>query len=379
MKKEIYLDNSATTKPYPEVVETVVQSLNEYYNPSAIYAPAISVSKKIETVRKNLLRSLSAEKGTILFTSGGTESINLAIRSETRLSKKIITTDYEHDATIKTVENLERNGYFVDRIKPQDGAIREQAILEAVDEKTSLVSVMHVNNETGHVIDIQNLCKEIKKKNPQTNIHIDAVQSFMKYPLDVERSAIDFLSISSHKIHGIKGTGALYVRNPEKLKPLIFGGGQENGLRSGTENVSGILALGAALEIGQRDFFKNAQHLEKLREYFLQKVQEIPSIHINSPKDGAKHILNISFLGVPSEIMLHSLEEKGIYVSSGSACSAKKKGSHVLESLRLKDDVKKSAIRFSFSHQNTVEEVDHTIAAIREIVQDIRKITKYKG
>lgn len=379
MRKEIYLDNSATTKPYPEVVETVVQSLNEYYNPSAIYAPAISVSKKIETVRKNLLRSLSAEKGTILFTSGGTESINLAIRSETRLSKKIITTDYEHDATIKTVENLERNGYFVDRIKPQDGAIREQAILEAVDEKTSLVSVMHVNNETGHVIDIQNLCKEIKKKNPQTNIHIDAVQSFMKYPLDVERSAIDFLSISSHKIHGIKGTGALYVRNPEKLKPLIFGGGQENGLRSGTENVSGILALGAALEIGQRDFFKNAQHLEKLREYFLQKVQEIPSIHINSPKDGAKHILNISFLGVPSEIMLHSLEERGIYVSSGSACSAKKKGSHVLESLGLKDDVKKSAIRFSFSHQNTVEEVDHTIAAIREIVQDIRKITKYKG
>lgn len=379
MRKEIYLDNSATTKPYPEVVETVVQSLNEYYNPSAIYAPAISVSKKIETVRKNLLRSLSAEKGTILFTSGGTESINLAIRSETRLSKKIITTDYEHDATIKTVENLERNGYFVDRIKPQDGAIREQTILEAVDEKTSLVSVMHVNNETGHIIDIQKLCKEIKKKNPQTNIHIDAVQSFMKYPLDVERSAIDFLSISSHKIHGIKGTGALYVRNPEKLKPLIFGGGQENGLRSGTENVSGILALGAALEIGQRDFFKNAQHLEKLREYFLQKVQEIPSIHINSPKDGAKHILNISFLGVPSEIMLHSLEEKGIYVSSGSACSAKKKGSHVLESLGLKDDVKKSAIRFSFSHQNTVEEVDHTIAAIREIVQDIRKITKYKG
>ncbi|MDO5063345.1 MAG: aminotransferase class V-fold PLP-dependent enzyme, partial [Peptostreptococcaceae bacterium] len=201
----------------------------------------------------------------------------------------------------------------------------------------------------------------------------------MKYPIDIEKCAIDFLSISGHKIHGIKGVGALYVRQPEKLKPLIFGGGQEQGLRSGTENTVGIIALGKAVEIAQRDFKENLLKLELLREYFVTRISEIDDTLVNSPEDGARHIVNVSFLGVPSEIMLHSLEEKGVYVSSGSACSAKKKGSRVLETFKLKEAVRNSAIRFSFSHQNTFAEIDQTIDILKNITSDIRMITRYKN
>lgn len=377
MKSEIYFDNSATTKPYPEVVDEVIKIMNEYYNPSSIYDRSIELSKRIEKVRRNLLRSIAAEKGTFIFTSGGTESINWAIRSGVHHQKTIITTSYEHDATIKMVDSLEQDGQKVIKIEPKDYHIRIEDILSRVNEDTSLVSVMHVNNETGHMIDLEKLCAGIKKKNPRTDIHIDAVQSFMKYPIDIEKCAIDFLSISGHKIHGIKGVGALYIRQPEKMKPLIFGGGQEQGLRSGTENTVGIIALGKAVEIAQGNFKKNLLQLELLREHFVKKISEIDAIVVNSPEGGARHIVNVSFLGVPSEIMLHSLEERGVYVSSGSACSAKKKGSRVLETLKLKDVVRNSAIRFSFSHQNTFAEIDQTIDILKNITSDIRMITRY--
>lgn len=379
MRKEIYFDNAATTKPFPEVAEEVMKGLERYYNPSAIYGRSVEISKQIEAVRKEILRVISAEKGSLIFTSGGTESINWAIRSSARMNKNIITTSYEHDATIKTMEDLSQNGYQVIYIDPQEGRIRKEDILEKVDEKTALVSLVHVNNETGHIIDLERSCRAIKNKNPKTIIHIDAVQSFMKRPIDVESYSIDLLSISGHKIHGIKGTGALYIKYPEKMKPMLFGGGQEQGLRSGTENVAGILALGKAVEIGRYGSVENAKHLADLKRYFLQRLTEISSIEINSPEDGADHILNVSFLGVPSEIMLHSLEEQGIYVSSGSACSAKKKGSRVLEVLRLKDNVRGSAIRFSFSIYNTREEIDPAIEALKKIVPEIRMLTRFKG
>lgn len=377
--EDIYLDNSATTIPLPEVINMVQWSMNNYYNPSAIYKQAIQISKSIQQVREDLFQSIGGQKGKVIFTSGGTESINTALKNGVKKGKKIISTAYEHDATLKTLDKLEKEGYQVILIKPREFAVQAQDILDQVDESTAMVSLMHVNNETGHMLDIETIGKEIKKINPQTLFHVDGVQSYMKMDVNVEKAKIDFLSLSGHKIHGIKGTGALYARYPEKLQPLIFGGGQEIGLRSGTENVPGILALGKAVELGIQNQSQNREKLQHLKSYFVKRLKEIDDIVINSPENWASHIINVSFLGVPSEIMLHTLESKGIYVSSGSACSSKKKWSHVLESLRLKDEVKSSAIRFSFSHFNTDEEIHRTIYELREATKDIRKITKYKG
>ncbi len=377
MKREIYFDNAATTRPYDEVIEVANERMIQYYNPSAIYDKAIAISKQIESVRRKILQVLAAEKGTIIFTSGGTESSNLAIQNMPKGSS-IITTSYEHSATLNAMQKMQEDCKII-RISPREGKIFVEDIIAAVDENTSLVSVMQVNNETGHLLDIQWLGKEIKKKNPKIKFHVDAVQSFLKMPIDVDTAQVAFLSISGHKIHGLKGCGALYVRNPEKIKPILFGGGQEMGLRSGTENTIGIAAFGKAVEIGAENLNEYRAHLDSLKKYFLEKLMGISNIQINSPSEGAPHILNISFLGVPSEILLHSLEAEGIYVSAGSACSAKKKGSHVLSELGLSDEAKKSAIRFSFSHFNSIEDIEIAAPIIEKNVREIRKITKYKG
>lgn len=375
---EIYLDNSATTRPYEEVVQVVQNAVVDYYNPSAVYDKAIFVSKKIEDVRKNLLKSIHAKSGTMVFTSGGTEAINAAIGSNLRKDAAVVTTAYEHDATVRITEKLEQEGYKVIRVSPFHQKINMEDLLEKIDDKTALVSVMHVNNEAGHIIDICSLGKAIKKINPRTLFHVDAVQSYMKLPIDVEACRVDFLSISGHKIHGIKGIGALYVRHPEKFKPMIYGGGQEQGLRSGTENVAGILALGKAVEIGMPKILENQEKLREIRDYFISRLGEIEDSIVNSPQDGASHILNASFLGVPSEILLHTLESKGIYVSSGSACSSKKKGSRTLDALGISSEAKKSALRFSFSCYNSKEEMELVMEELKSAVANLRKITKYK-
>lgn len=380
MIEEIYLDNSATTKPYDEVVESVQKSLVDFYNPSSIYNKAIYVSKTIEESRRLILKTIHAKKGTLIFTSGGTESINSALTLNIRKGQSLITTTYEHDATIKTADKLELDGYRVIRVKPVKKRILIDDITDQIDENTGMVSVMHVNNEVGNIIDIKELGKAIKKKNSRTLFHVDAIQSYMKLNIDVDEAKIDFLSISGHKIHGIKGIGALYIGQPEKFKPLIYGGGQEQALRSGTENVPGIFALAKAVELGNLYFVKNQESLRIIRAYFLSKLREsmIEDYEINSPEDGANHILNISFLGVPSEILLHTLESKGIYVSSGSACSSKKKGSRTLDALGINEEAKKSALRFSFSHFNTEKEIDIVMDELTKAVKNIRKITKYK-
>ena len=380
MSLEIYLDNSATTQPYPEVIEAVQKSLSDYYNPSAIYSKAISVSKMMEAYRKLVMKSIHAKKGTVIFTSGGTESINTALGRNIRKGQTLITTAYEHDATIKAADKLEAEGHSVIYVKPINQKIQMEEILQQIEDKTGMVSVMHVNNEIGSIIDIHALGKAIKKKNNRTLFHVDAIQSYMKLKIDVEEAQIDFLSISGHKIHGIKGIGALYVRQPEKFKPLIYGGGQEQNLRSGTENVAGICGLGKAVEIGFRDMNDHQEALHSIRTYFLNQLAEsgIEDYLVNSPKDGANHILNLSFIGVPSEILLHTLEVKGIFVSSGSACSAKKKGSRTLETIGASEEAKKSALRFSFAYSNQKEEVDIVIDELKKAIQDIRKITKYK-
>lgn len=379
--REIYLDNSATTKPYKEVITAVNEAMETmYYNPSSIYSKGVEVSKKIEIIREKIADTLNTKDKNIVFTSGGTESVNTAINTAVKSTrgKHIVTTAYEHDCTLKTLKKLESEGYEVTYVKPRDGEIKLEDILSAVTEHTILVTVMHVNNEIGNIIDIYSLGKELKKQNPNVYFHIDAVQSYMKLKLDVQKANADFLSISGHKIHGVKGTGVLFVKDTQKFQPLIYGGGQEKGYRSGTENTVGIFALGSAVSEGFSKFEENVSRISELKNHLKTQILEnIDRVKINSQDEGVCHVLNVSFLGAKAEILLHTLESEGIYVSTGSACSSKKKGSHVLNSIGLKENEIQGAIRFSLSSLNTKEEIDTLMPILKKAVEEIRIITKF--
>lgn len=379
--REIYLDNSATTKPYKEVIDAVNEAMeNLYYNPSSIYSKGVEVSKKIEIIREKIADTLNTKDKNIVFTSGGTESVNTAINTAVKSTrgKHIITTAYEHDCTLKSLKKLETEGYEITYVKPRDGEIKIEDIIAEINEKTVLVTVMHVNNEIGNIIDIYSLGREIKKQNPNIYFHIDAVQSYMKLKIDVQKANADFLSISGHKIHGIKGTGVLFVKDTQKFQPLIYGGGQEKGYRSGTENTVGIFALGSAVSIGHSNFDENVSRISELKNYLkMQIIENIDKVKINSQDEGVCHVLNISFIGAKAEILLHTLESDGIYVSMGSACSSKKKGSHVLNSIGLKENEIQGAIRFSLSSLTTKEEIDTLIPILKKSVEDIRLITRF--
>lgn len=379
--REIYFDNSATTKPFDDVIVSVNQAITEmYHNPSSIYSKGVEVSRAIENIRENIANTINTKGKNIIFTSGGTESINTSINSALRSNrgKHIVTTQYEHDATLKTIKKYEKDGYSVTYVKPKNGKISIEDIVGSIKDDTALVSVMHVNNEIGNIIDINRLGVEIKNKNSNVIIHIDAVQSYMKIKLDVEKSKADFLSISGHKIHAIKGSGILYVREPNRLVPLLYGGGQEKGYRSGTENTAGIFAMGKAVEINVKNFDENVKLILELREYLKQEIlKNIDNVRVNSSEDGVCHILNVSFMGAKAEILLHTLESHGICVSTGSACSSKKKGSHVLQSIGLKEDEIQGAIRFSLSSLNSKGEVDELIPILKNAVEDIRLVTRF--
>lgn len=379
--REIYLDNSATTKPYKEVIDAVNEAMeNLYYNPSSIYSKGVEVSKKIEIIREKIADTLNTKDKNIVFTSGGTESVNTAINTAVKSTrgKHIITTAYEHDCTLKSLKKLETEGYEITYVKPRDGEIKIEDIIAEINEKTVLVTVMHVNNEIGNIIDIYSLGREIKKQNPNIYFHIDAVQSYMKLKIDVQKANADFLSISGHKIHGIKGTGVLFVKDTQKFQPLIYGGGQEKGYRSGTENTVGIFALGSAVSIGHSNFDENISRISELKNYLkMQIIENIDKVKINSQDEGVCHVLNVSFIGAKAEILLHTLESDGIYVSMGSACSSKKKGSHVLNSIGLKENEIQGAIRFSLSSLTTKEEIDTLIPILKKSVEDIRLITRF--
>ena len=379
--REIYLDNSATTKPYKEVIDSVNEAMeNLYYNPSSIYSKGVEVSKKIEIIREKIADTINTKDKNIVFTSGGTESVNTAINTAVKSTrgKHIITTAYEHDCTLKSLKKLETEGYEITYVKPRDGEIKIEDIIAEINEKTVLVTVMHVNNEIGNIIDIYSLGREIKKQNPNIYFHIDAVQSYMKLKIDVQKANADFLSISGHKIHGIKGTGVLFVKDTQKFQPLIYGGGQEKGYRSGTENTVGIFALGSAVSIGHSNFDENVSRISELKNYLkMQIIENIDKVKINSQDEGVCHVINVSFIGAKAEILLHTLESEGIYVSMGSACSSKKKGSHVLNSIGLKENEIQGAIRFSLSSLTTKEEIDTLIPILKKSVEDIRLITRF--
>ena len=378
---EIYLDNSATTKPYQEVVDKMVLALTtQYGNPSSIYKKGIEVEREIKEIRRNIARSLGAKETEIYFTSGGTECNNTIIRSVANLNKKtknhIISTVIEHPSVLNTLKDLEADGFEVTYLPVgKDGKISLEDLKNAIKKETILVSVMHVNNEIGTIQPIEEIGKYLKSLDEKVYFHVDGVQSYAKIKFRPSRYNIDFMSVSGHKLHGPKGIGFMYVKENNRIKPLLTGGGQEIGIRSGTENVPGIYGIGEAVRILNQDLEGTIDKIKGLRDLLKEEIlANIDNVKINSPEDGVCHVLNVSFRGVRGEVLLHYLEQKEIYVSTGSACSSKKKGSHVLNAIGLTPDEIEGAIRFSLSDLNTKEEIMKTVEILKESVSDLRMI-----
>ena len=378
---EIYLDNSATTKPYQEVVDKMVLALTtQYGNPSSIHKKGIEVEREIKEIRRNIARSLGAKENEIYFTSGGTECNNTIIRSVARLNKKtknhIISTVIEHPSVLDTLKDLESEGFEVTYLPvDKDGKISIEDLKNAIKKETILVSIMHVNNEIGTIQPIEEIGKYLKSLDEKIYLHVDAVQSYAKIKFRPSRYNIDFMSVSGHKLHGPKGIGFMYVKENNRIKPLLTGGGQEIGIRSGTENVPGIYGIGEAVKVINKDLEGTIDKIRELRDLLKEEIlANIDDVKINTPEDGVCHVLNVSFRGVRGEVLLHYLEQKEIYVSTGSACSSKKKGSHVLNAIGLTPDEIEGAIRFSLSDLNTKEEIMKTVEVLKESVSDLRMI-----
>ncbi|MBE7054260.1 MAG: cysteine desulfurase [Ruminococcaceae bacterium] len=377
--KQIYLDNSATTLPYDEVVNVVCESMKTLYaNPSSLHKKGKEAEEKVNVARKYIAQKINAKEDELYFTSGGTESNNIAILGAARKNKrngnKIITTRVEHPSVLECFKALSLEGFecvYLD--VDEEGIVDINQLKNEIDKNTVLVSIMAVNNETGAKMPIEKIGEIIKEKNPDCLFHTDCVQAFGKIQIDVEKSKIDFLSVSAHKIGGPNGVGALYIRKKINILSPSYGGGQEKGIRSGTVNVSGILGFEKACEI---TFSKNTNHKE-LKEYFLNEILKLKNISVNSPKESVDNILNVSFVGVKSEVLLHVLESKGIYVSSGSACSShKKEAGYVLSAMGRKPNEQDSAIRFSFGPDLTKEDVDYVLDVLNKEIPVLRKIMR---
>jgi len=380
----VYLDNSATTRPRDEVIDEIVSILQtDYGNPSSLHKMGLDVERKIEFSRSIIADFLGARKEEIFFTSGGTESNNIAfqglINKYSKQGKHIITSKIEHSSVLNIAKYYEECGYKVTYLDVDNkGIIDLEQLEDAIDNDTILVSIMMVNNEIGSIQPIEEIKKIINKKNNQVKLHVDGIQAFGKMKIDIGKLGIDVFTFSSHKIHGPKGVGGLYLRKGIMLSPIVFGGNQERGLRSGTENVPGIVGFGKAVEIINDNFSEEKKYIYDLKNYFTEKIMSsIDNLKINSYLDErcAPHILNISFLGVRGEVLLHYLEKEGIFVSTASACSSHSKSkSHVLSAIGLHAKDIEGAIRFSFAYSNTRSEIDYAIKKIEQSVIEIRKI-----
>lgn len=373
---EIYLDNSSTTKPYPEVTNKVIEMLTEKYgNPSSLHRLGIESKKEVENVRQMIAESLAVEENEIYFTSGGTESNNLAITgaclANANKGKQIVTTVAEHAAVTKTIRNFKKQGWDIKYISAPNGKLDLNEMEKAIDEETVLVSTMLVNNEIGSIFPINEIKQIIKQKNSAALLHCDAVQGYGKLEFTAESIGADLISISAHKIHGVKGAGALYVKNGTKMFTNMFGGGQERGLRSGTESTPLIAAFGEAVRITFSNMQRDVLHMKELRDYCLDSIgEQIPEAVIHSSKQGAPHIVNFSLPGYRNQDILTFLDMKGIYISSAAACKSNhSRGPSVLESLGLSRELAESALRVSFSPMNRKEEVDNLIEALNKYCQ----------
>ena len=368
--EEIYLDNSATTRVCEKSAEKVLELMTQCYgNPSSLHKKGLEAQREVAHARQAVAVSLSAQPREIIFTSGGTEANNLAVlggaAASRRRGKRIVTTAIEHPSVLEPMRQLEKEGFEVVFLTPDaDGRVPEEAVLKAVTGDTILISVMAVNNELGSIQPIEVLKKAVKRAGAPALVHVDGVQAYGKLPLRPEKLGIDLLTVSGHKIHGPKGVGALYVSKNARILPRTFGGGQERELRPGTEAAPLIAGLGAAVE-ELPDWRQAYSRMEKLRDYTLQKLSGLEGVEVNSPVEGFPYLLNFSALGIRSETMLHFLAQRGIYVSSGSAC-AKGKQSHVLKAAGLPDSRISSAIRVSFSRENTERDADALAEGVRE-------------
>jgi cysteine desulfurase len=367
---DIYLDNAATTKPLPELEALVAEYMRGgWYNPSSLYRPAALVHTALSESRKTLMEALHAAKGELLFTSGGTEANNTVVAGFAKRKRHFVTTEIEHPSVYEAMKSLMREGHEVDFIRPGANLTVDPAeVAAAVRADTALVSVMHVNNETGAVNDIAGIAAAVKKANSAAVFHSDGVQAFLKVPLVLEGSGVDFYTISAHKIHAFKGTGALYAANRALVKPLLLGGSQEGGFRAGTENTLGLMAFRAACILGTERFESHRAKMRALRDRLIAGLRSMDGVMVNAapPEKSAPHIVNASFLGVRAETLLHALEEEGIYIGTGSACSSRKgTGSRVLKALGYEKERIEGAVRLSLSPLNTEEEIDTALVTMK--------------
>ena len=383
---EVYLDNSATTRVFPEVAELMKKiMLEDYGNPSSMHFKGLQAEQYVKRAKEQIAKILKVNEKEIIFTSGGTEADNLALigaaAANRRSGMHLITTRIEHPAVLRTMEYLEGQGFRVTFL-PVDktGRVRLEDLQKSIRQDTVLVSVMHTNNEVGAVQPIGEIGALIKKMNPRTLFHVDAVQGFGKFWIFPKKMYIDLLSVSSHKIHGPKGVGFLYAGEKVKLHPTVFGGGQQSGLRSGTENVPGIAGLGLACRKVYETLDEDRERMYRLREKLAAGVSDIGNIQINGcpEKEGAPHVVSISFRGVRSEVLLHALEDKGICVSAGSACAARHpRPSETLKAIGVERSLLESTLRFSLSLFTTEEEIVYTLHTLHEIVPLLRRYSRY--
>lgn len=374
---KVYLDNGATTPVAKEVAKAMQAMLTKKFgNPSSLHKFGEEAKKELEKSREIIAKKINAEPDEIIFTSGGTEADNIAIKGVAYKHKQghIITSKIEHPAVLRACEALEKEGFKVTYLNVnKEGLVDLKRLEEAITPETILITVMHANNEIGTIQDIEKIGKICKEKN--VTFHTDAVQSFTKVPIDVKKTNVDLISLSAHKIHGPKGIGALFVKKSTKLKPLFDGGGQERKIRTGTENMPGVAGFGKAVEISEE---KDVEKMRRLRNMLIEEIEKnIPDIILNGSRDKRlANNVNITFKYIEGESLLYQLNEKGVAVSTGSACSSQSlEPSHVLIAIGLKPEVAHGAIRFTLSRYTTKEEIDYTIKSLKGIVKELRRIS----
>lgn len=384
-----YLDNSATTRTYDEVTEYMAHIMRDVYgNPSSMHMAGVEAEQEVKKAKSIIASTMKVDEKEIFFTSGGTESDNLAIIGSAMANKRagmhLITSKVEHPAVLETMKYLEEQGFMVTYLDTDEyGRVEPETLRQALTKETILVSIMHVNNEIGAVNDIERLAGVVKEYDLSILFHTDAVQSFGKFNIYPKRAKIDLVSVSGHKIHGPKGVGILYINEKAKVRPVMFGGGQQKGMRSGTENVPGIAGIGLATKIIYDGLDEQIEKMYGLKEYFADELAKLPDVSLNGvPKEGirasAPHIVSASFAGVRAEVLLHALEAKGIYVSSGSACASNKPAlSATLQAINIDRKLLDATIRFSISMQTTKEELEYTLKVLAEELPMLRKYARH--
>lgn len=381
----VYFDNSASTKVADSVIEVMIKTMREDYgNPSAKHMMGVVAEKYVKEATRMIAKTLKVEEKEILFTSGGTESNNIALIggafANQRRGKHIISTAIEHPAVYEPLGKLVELGFEV-TILPVDraGHICLEELKNAIREDTIIVSTMYVNNEVGAVEPVEEIAKIVHEKNPDCLYHVDAIQGYGKYKIQPKKQGIDLMSVSGHKLHGPKGVGFLYIQKDAKVNPILFGGGQQRGMRSGTINVPGIAGMGEAARLAYEHFDEKIEKMIAIKDYLMDQLEKMEGIHLNSFRgtQSAPHILSVSVQGVRAEVLLHALEDREIYVSSGSACSSNHPGiSGTLKGIGLEDEFLDSTVRISLCSENTLEEADYFLETLKELLPMLRRFTR---